>query len=134
VGLTAHNAAKNKKKTPAKCIFCGGAHPANYKGCEYHHGLLKQPNNINNRLNIQNNTVTQSQQEQIKPGVSYSGALKGRRNQEPNMTDPKESLENTNNDLNTNNLLTKFLEEFKAMFQQLTQQNSMMLNIFSTLI
>jgi hypothetical protein len=30
------------------------------------------------------------------------------------MTDPRESMENTNNDLNTNNLLTKFLEEFKS--------------------
>jgi hypothetical protein len=61
--------------------------------------------------------VTQSQQEQIKPRLNYSDALKGRRNQEPNMTDPRESMENTNNDLNTNSLLTKFLEEFKSMFQ-----------------
>jgi hypothetical protein len=50
------------------------------------------------------------------------------------MTDPRESMENTNNDLNTNDLLTKFLEEFKAMFQQLTQQNSLILNMLSTLI
>jgi transcription initiation factor IIF auxiliary subunit len=132
-GLTAHRAAKNKKSTPAKCIFCEGAHLANYRGCEYYHRLLKKPNNINNRLNIQYNTVTQSQQ-QIKPGLSCSDTLKGRRNQEPNMTDPRELMENTNNYLNTNNLLTKFLKEFKAMFQQLTQQNSMMLNMLSTLI
>jgi hypothetical protein len=32
-------------------------------------------------LNIQYNTVTQIQQEQIKQGLSYSDALKGRRNQ-----------------------------------------------------
>jgi hypothetical protein len=113
VGLTAHRAAKIKKNTPVKCIFCGGAHPANYRRCEYYHRLLKKPNNINNKLNIQYNTVTQSQQEQIKPGLSYSDALKGRRNQEPNMTDPREAMENTNNDLNTNNLLTKFLEEYR---------------------
>jgi hypothetical protein len=30
-------------------------------------------------------------------------------------------------------LLAKFLEEFKAMFQQFTQQNSMMLHMISTL-
>jgi hypothetical protein len=42
-------------------------------------------------LNIQYNTVTQSQQEQIKPGLSYSDTLKGRRNQEPIMTDPREN-------------------------------------------
>jgi hypothetical protein len=87
--------------------------------------IIKKPNNINNRLNIQYNTVTQIQQKHIKPALGYSDALKGRRNQEPNITDPRESRENANNDLNTNNLITKFLEEFKAMFQQLTQQNSM---------
>jgi hypothetical protein len=48
--------------------------------------------------------------------------------------DPRESRENANNGLNTNNLHTKFLEEFKAMFQQLTQQNSMILNMLSALI
>jgi hypothetical protein len=41
--------------------------------------IIKKPNNINNRLNIQYNTVTQIQQEQIKRGLSYSDALKGRR-------------------------------------------------------
>jgi hypothetical protein len=85
-------------------------------------------------LNIQYNTVTQIQQEQIKPGLSYSDALKRRINQEPNITYPRKSRENANNSLNTNNLLTKFLEEFKAMFQQLAQQNSMILNMLSTLI
>jgi hypothetical protein len=89
---------KKIKKKPAKCIFCG-EHPANYRGCEYYHRLLKKPNHIYNRLNIKYNTVTQSQQKQIKPGLSYSDALKGRRNQEPNMTDPRESMENTNSDL-----------------------------------
>jgi hypothetical protein len=56
------------------------------------------------------------------------------RNQEPSMTAQRESMENTNNDLNTSNLLTKFLEEFKGIFQQLTQQNNIMLNMLSTLI
>jgi hypothetical protein len=64
---------KKKKNTPAKCIFCGGAHPANYRGCEYYHRLLKKPNN---RLNIKHNTVIQIQHEQIKLGLSYSDALK----------------------------------------------------------
>jgi hypothetical protein len=43
VGLTAHRAAKNKNKnSPAKYIFCGGAHLANYRVCEYYHRLLKK--------------------------------------------------------------------------------------------
>jgi hypothetical protein len=28
---------KKSKNTPAKCSLCGGAHTANYKGCEYYH-------------------------------------------------------------------------------------------------
>jgi hypothetical protein len=103
VGRTAHQAAKNKKNKPAKCIFCRGEHPANYRECEYYHRLLKKPNNINNRLNIQYNTVTQIQQEQVKPGLSDSDAIKGMRNHEPNITNPRESKENANNGLNTNN-------------------------------
>jgi hypothetical protein len=43
---------------------------------------------------------------------------------EPNTTYPGEARENTNNDPNTTNLLTKILEEFKAMLQQLTQQST----------
>jgi glucan phosphorylase len=65
--VTQHTELQKTKNTPAKCIFCGGAHPANYRGCEYYHRLLKKPNNIYNRLNIQYNTVTQIQLEQMKP-------------------------------------------------------------------
>ena len=133
-GSHSTQSCKKSKNTPAKCVFCGGAHPANYRGCEYYHSLLRQPNNTNNRLNIQHNALSQSQPAQIQQGISYAEALKGKRNQEPNITYPGEAKENTNNDPNTTNLLTNFLEEFKAMFQQLTQQNSMILNMLSTLI
>ena len=27
--------------SPAKCALCGGPHPANYKGCEQYHNILK---------------------------------------------------------------------------------------------
>jgi hypothetical protein len=89
------------KKHDCKMCTVRRAHSANCGGCEYYQRLLKKPNNINNRLNIQYNTVTQSQQEQRKPGLSYPDALKGRRNQEPNITDARETRENINNDLNT---------------------------------
>jgi transcription initiation factor IIF auxiliary subunit len=133
-GSHSTQSCKKSKNTPAQCVFCGGAHPANYRGCEYYHSLLKIPNNTNNWLNIQHNEPTQSQSAQLRPGLSYSEALQGKRNQEPNITYPGEAREDTNNDINTTKLLTKFLEDFKAMFQQLTQQNSMILNMLSTLI
>jgi hypothetical protein len=122
------------KNTPAKCVFCGGAHPANYRGCEHYHSLLKRPNNTNNRLNIQHNEPTQSQPTQLRPGLSYSEALKGTRNQEPNITHTGAVREDISNGLTTTQFLSKVLDEFKAMFQQLTQQNSMILNMLSTLI
>jgi len=40
-----HTIANNKRKdTPAKCALCGGRHPANYKGCEHYHNLIKGNN------------------------------------------------------------------------------------------
>jgi hypothetical protein len=121
------------KNTPAKCVLCGGAHPANYRGCEHYHNIIKQTHNNNNRLNIQRNVPIQSQLAQIQPGTSYSEALKGQRNQKP-IIRQEEATGNTTNEPNSTNTLTKILEEFKVMFQQLTQQNSMILNMLSTLI
>ena len=38
-----HNSATCTKPrdSPAKCALCGGPHPANYKGCEQYHNILK---------------------------------------------------------------------------------------------
>jgi hypothetical protein len=46
-----HNSKECKriyKGTPAKCALCGGKHPANYKGCEYYHNLIKGNNTFRN--------------------------------------------------------------------------------------
>jgi hypothetical protein len=43
--------AKNVNKgteTPATCALCGGNHPANYKGCEHYHNLIKGNNTLRN--------------------------------------------------------------------------------------
>ncbi|PNF37846.1 hypothetical protein B7P43_G08372 [Cryptotermes secundus] len=45
---------KNPNTTPAKCALCDGSHPANYKGCEFYHSLIKT-NNADNRQNVQRN-------------------------------------------------------------------------------
>ena len=45
-----HNSKESKKskETPAKCALCGDNHPANYKGCEYYHNLIKGNNTFRN--------------------------------------------------------------------------------------
>jgi len=41
-----HNSSDcvKQKDTPAKCALCGGNHPANYKGCEHYHNIIKGNN------------------------------------------------------------------------------------------
>jgi len=39
---------KKSKETPAKCALCRGNHPANYKGCEHYHNLIKENNKFGN--------------------------------------------------------------------------------------
>lgn len=130
----AHNttACKKSKDTPARCALCDGAHPANYKGCAFYHSLFK-PNNDNNRMNIQknaNNTTTRpilhttkpvpQNHYPIHPQNSYANVVRNDSEQQTNF--------------NINDIMNKFLEEFKNMFQQLLQQNSMVLNMLSTLV
>jgi hypothetical protein len=56
--------------SPAKCALCGGNHPANYKGCEHYHNLIKTKNNQANsapininarRFQLQHSTTTYQQ-------------------------------------------------------------------------
>lgn len=123
---------KKNKDVPARCALCDGPHPANYKGCEFYHKLLK-PQNSNNRLNIQSHQIPSHetishpipniQRTTIgQQKISYGEATRG----SENITQPKEDPLTTT--------LNRFLEEFKIMFNQLIQQNSMVLNMLSTLI
>jgi hypothetical protein len=113
--------------------------PTIYKGCEFYHRLAKGPNNVNNRLNIHHNTYSSANNPtntnknstiptnrnqipaHIQQNISYANVVRGNANQEP----PKED---------SSTMLSKLLEEFKAMFQQLVHQNSMVLNMLTTLI
>lgn len=120
---------KKTKDTRATCILCGGSHPANYKGCIVYQELLRkyqpnrQPPNIKPPvftsqnfppLLSQNNQSSSNQP--IYSQATYNQAVK---NQHP-----------SNDDLS----LKQFLDEFKNMFNQLLQQNSMILNMLTTVI
>lgn len=116
---------KKNRDTPARCALCNGSHPANYKGCEFYHKLFKQ-NNANNRLNIQHNVniptntpakSTQVPNEHQQPRT-YAQAVNNSREEHTSIHD----------------IMNKFLDEFKSMFQQLIQQNSMVLNMLTALI
>jgi len=104
--VTVKNAPKKCKGTPSKCALCGGNHPANYKSCEHYHNLIKGNNTFRNNTqhttpvntNIyRNNTqhIVKSQQQR-----SYSDVIES----------------NTNQVEDTAITLTKFLDEFKGLF------------------
>jgi hypothetical protein len=117
--------------TPAKCALCDGPHPANYKGCKFYQSLFK-PDNTNNRLNLQRtrtvniNNFTERQDlpaavKTTHSNASYASVTRGIPNSSPQA------------DMSTITL-NKFLEELKNMFNQLIQQNTMVLNMLSTLL
>lgn len=125
----AHNTkdCKKSKETPAKCALCGGSHPANYKGCEHYNKLIRGNNIARNNTQhtstapINTNTYQSNIQHPATPHQetrSYADMAKGKTNQSD---DPA-------------TLLTKFLEEFKGLFNQLLQQNSMVLNMLTMLM
>jgi hypothetical protein len=103
----------------AKCTLCGGSHPANSKGCEHIHNLIKGNNTYRTPLirapplvpDINGHNTPQQQS-------SYADVTK-------NHEHPVEGTAIT---------LKNFFEEFKGLFTQLLQQNSMILNMLTTLI
>jgi hypothetical protein len=132
-----HNTASCKKpsNTPAKRALCDGPHLVNYKGCEFYHSLIK-PNNTNNSLNVHRNPMVNManfnspvRPELPKPttkntyrNASYADVTRG-------------VINNSRQEEDTSTLtLNRFLEGFKNMFVQLIQQNTMILNMLSTLL
>lgn len=73
--------------------------------------------NTNPAISLQGNQTP----AHIQQTTSYANVVRGNSNQEPHP-------ETNSTTLNI------FLEEFKAMFQQLVQQNSMILTMLTTLI
>jgi hypothetical protein len=115
--------AKNAKRvdTPATCALCGGNHSANYRRCEHYHNALKESNT---HRNITQRTHTNTNDNHMQP----SG----------NLQQPRSHVEVTRSSTNqvedTANILTKLIDEFKGLFNQLLQQNSMILNMLTMLI
>lgn len=130
------------KDTPATCANCSLNHPANYKGCSTYKELIKRRNMplqnkiINNRVNKNNQIATQFAVADIQtPPQTPSTHL----NQNFQQTQRSyasvlinDNHNNNSNDLNT--MLTSFINEFKSLFTQLLNQNSMILNLLTKVI
>ena len=125
---------KKSSKTPATCILCGGDHPANYKGCTVYRDLINSRNKDNTKnssrqgLNAQINTNTPTQQithNLHQNGLTYAQITAGT---------PIVQTNTNNNNVDIADKLTNFLNEFKNMFSQLINQNSMILTMLTTVI
>jgi hypothetical protein len=121
-----HNSknCSKRKDTPAKCALCGGNHPANYKGCEHYHNIMKG-NNIYRTPQIRTSPILTTTSV---PTTTLHNLPKQQRIY----------AEVTNNHAHQDNDLTSalntFLEDFKGLFAQLLQQNILILNMLTTLL
>ena len=83
---------KKPKETKAKCIHCGEAHPANYRGCNRVIALQELRNKNNKKLPEKRNTNTEATnmrpiwQRQVEADVSYAQVTKGGSQQESEKT------------------------------------------------
>lgn len=128
------------KNTPAKCALCDGDHPANYKGCSVYKDLIQKrslrqkPNKITNpprHSTAQTEPLKAKVNEQQNYYRSYADATRNRHTymNEQQSHGPQEQQ---SQELGTK--LIQFLEEFKSMFSQLMNQNSMILNLLTSVI
>jgi hypothetical protein len=124
VDLITVKIAKKSKVTPAKCALCGDNHPANYRGWEHYHNLIKRNNTYRNNTQRTSPVNTNIYRDNIQHSVNSQ--------QQRSYADVAES--NTNQVEDTANTLTKFLDQFKGLYNQLLQENSMILNMPTMLI
>lgn len=116
------------KNTPAKCVLCNGNHPANYRGCQVYKNLLK--------INQPRSSI---RQPSSAPNTPQKIPMPSN-NQIPQQQIPRTYAEATRTGkeeqttFGLNQQLTALLDEFKSMFSQLLNQNSMILNLLTTLI
>lgn len=121
------------RQTPAKCALCAGNHPANYKGCTVYLDLTNARNKGNIRHSPEQHPAVQitasappqhTTLSNQRHTLTYAEAASGQSQMHAHTSIPE--------DLDLK--LTTFLEEFKALFTQLLNQNSMVLSMLTTVI
>ncbi|KAI5736397.1 hypothetical protein M8J76_002814 [Diaphorina citri] len=127
---------------PATCALCDGPHPANYKGCTVYKDLQnlrknkptaqqRQPNSNPNHATTtvlttqtSHNNISAPHTSKNNQPCSYASLLY--REQHPhNYQQPT---------LDEQPSLTSLIQEFKSMFQQLMNQNTMIIQMLQTVI
>ena len=119
---------QKSKETPPKCALCSGEHTANYKGCTIYKDIQNargKRTNGNQPIPVRHTNTPHTihppnPQQHTHSNATYSQVLSN--NHAPNQLD------------NLGLQLSTFLNEFKAMFTQLINQNSMILSMLSTVI
>lgn len=111
--------------TPARCALCNGNHPANYKGCTVYKNLQRNRNDANRRT-LPNSNFTRLE---IGPTTSVTNRI----NLTPNNNRSYAQIARADAE-NTDINLSHFLSKFEAMFTQLMNQNSMIINLLSSIV
>jgi hypothetical protein len=116
-----HNSKERKrnKETPATRALCEGNQLANYKACEHYHNLIKGNNTLRNNTQSTPPASTNIYEHNIHFSVNSQ--------RQRSYTEVTKS--HTNQVENSATTLTKLMDEFKGLFNQLLQQNSMIMNM-----
>jgi len=124
-----HSTASCKKNntTPATCALCGGDHPANYKGCNFYQKQYHAKYSNQRPYTTNSPSMDLPPQPQAIPRSQHKTYAQALRGAESTLTPPFPNVDEPMS-------LPTFLSEFKAMFQQLIQQNTMVLNMLTMLI
>jgi hypothetical protein len=135
-----HNSRECKKSedTPATCALCGGNHPANYRGCEHYHNMLKEFNTHRNSTQRAQPIHTSTNDNNTHPSGNPTHANTNDNHMQPSGNlQPRSYADATRSSTNqvedTAIILTKLTDEFKGLFIQLLQHNSMVLNMLTML-
>jgi hypothetical protein len=123
-----HNSATCTKPrdSPAKCGLCGGPHPANYKGCEQYHNIL---NEYNPQRLIPTNRSIPPSQENFPPSRPYNRPPTQHHQQQTRRSFEEVVNHNTTPADAQTSILKTFLDNFRGLFTQLTQQNGVILTM-----
>jgi len=121
---------------PATCALCGGEHPASYKGCIIYKNLQQARGKTHQPIH-QTAVRTSITPVNINDPSQFPPLP---RNLHPfPAPEPPSSayfriVTHHQQPINTTEQLSIFLNEYKTMFSQFTQQNDMILNMISTVI
>ena len=124
-----HNSAACTKPhdTPAKWALRGGAHPENYKECEYYRTILKGNNPRHPFPSHRTPTLIQDQTftpPTVNPPHPHQQQQRSYADVARNSVKPEDESITS---------LKTLLDDLKGLFSQLIHQNGMILNMLSTL-